>query len=107
MAAKSKKPLCEAGYNPKEDKGLDPIIAPIVVLLREGGIETFESCQGGTGHCFPEPTVRFYGGHAEGFRALAYAQQHGLNVMELRRYWSIQDGEPCGPWWEMTFLPPR
>lgn len=30
------------------------------------GIETFESCQGGSGHSFPEPTVRFEGGLAEG-----------------------------------------
>ncbi len=25
--------------------------------LRSGGIETFESCQGGPGHSFPDPTV--------------------------------------------------
>lgn len=91
-------------YNPAEDMNLDTLIAPIVTILREGGVETFESCQGGEGHFFHEPTVRFYGGQAEGFRALAYAQQHGLIAMDLRRYWSIQDGEPHGPWWEMTFL---
>lgn len=84
--------------------GLDKRIAPIVRLLAENGVETFESCEGGPGHAFFEPTVRFYGGRPEGFRALSVALQHGLKVCELRRYWRIEDGEPVGPSWEMTFL---
>jgi hypothetical protein len=32
------------------------------------------------------------------------ALQHGLRVLDLRRIWSIQDGEPNGPYWEITFL---
>jgi hypothetical protein len=83
---------------------LDKGILPIVRVLRENGVETFESCEGGEGHAFFEPTVRFHGGHAEGFRALSIALQHGLKVCELRRYYSIEDGEPVGPHWEMTFL---
>jgi len=74
-----------------------------VRVLSDNGIETTESCEGGNGHSFAEPTVRFAGSHAEGFRALGIALQHGLKVAELRRYWSIQDGEPVGPYWEMTF----
>src|SRR5580704_4865893 len=73
-------------------------------LLVKNGVEAFESCEGGEGHAFYEPTVRFHGSHAEGFRALAIALQHGLKVCELRRYYSIEDGEPVGPHWEMTFL---
>jgi hypothetical protein len=83
--------------------GLDTGIAEFVSILRAAGIETFESCEGGPGHCFPEPTVRFHGHRSEGFRALAVAQQHGLPVAYLRRYWSIDDGEPCGPRWELVF----
>jgi hypothetical protein len=83
---------------------LDAGILPVVQILRENGVETFESCQGGEGHAFYEPTVRFHGSHAEGFRALSIALQHGLRVCELRRYYSIEDGEPVGPHWEMTFL---
>src|SRR5713226_3259888 len=83
---------------------LDPGIRSIVEILASNGVETFESCQGGTGHSFHEPTIRFHGNHAEGFRALAIALQHGLKVCELRRYYSIEDGEPVGPHWEMTFL---
>ncbi len=82
---------------------LDPGIEQAVLILRDAGVETFESCEGGAGHAFLEPTVRFYGQHAEGYRALGVALQHGLPVSELRRYWTILDGEPVGPNWEMTF----
>jgi hypothetical protein len=93
-----KPPFRAAGVCP-----IDPGIRRQVRVLSENGIETTESCEGGKGHSFAEPTVRFSGGHAEGFRALGIALQHGLKVAELRRYWSIQDGEPVGPYWEMTF----
>jgi len=83
---------------------LDGRIRPIVKTLCEHGIETFESCEGGRGHAFHEPTVRFHGGQPEGFRALAIALQHGLKASELRRYYTLIDGEPVGPHWEMTFF---
>ena len=82
---------------------LDEGIAAYVDLLDAGGIETFESCEGGEGHAFPDPTVRFYGERSEGFRALAVALECGLPVLELRRYWQVLEGEPSGPNWEMTF----
>jgi hypothetical protein len=87
-----------------EYRKLDAGIVPAVRILRENGVETFESCEGGAGHAFYEPTIRFHGGHAEGFRALAVALQHGLTVCELRRYYVLIDGEPTGPHWEMTLL---
>lgn len=82
---------------------LDEGIARFVVILNEAGIETYESCEGGTGHAYPVPTVRFHGERSEGFRALAVALQHALPVQDLRRIWNIIDGEPVGPHWEMTF----
>ncbi len=84
--------------------GLDEGIVGVVEILVRNGVETFESCEGGEGHAFYEPTVRFHGNHAEGFRVLAIALQHGLKVCELRRYYSVEDSEPVGPHWEMTFL---
>lgn len=84
--------------------GLDPKIAHIVHVLRAGGVETYESCQGGEGHSYPEPTVRFFGQYDEGFRAYAWAKQHGLPVCDLRRCWIDQGGELVGPHWEMTFF---
>jgi len=86
---------------------LDHGIRHVVEILVSNGVETFESCEGGEGHAFYEPTVRFHGSQAEGFRALAVALQHGLGVCELRRYYSIEDGVPVGPHWEMTFLGER
>jgi len=82
---------------------LDAGIAPYVQILHGAGIETYESCEGGEGHCFPEPTIRFHGDRSEGLRALAIAQQHAMPVSSIRRAWPIVDGEPTGPIWEMTF----
>jgi hypothetical protein len=83
--------------------GLDPGIGPYVEVLRAAGIETFESCQGGPGHAYAEPTIRFHGHRGEGFKALAVALQRGLPVSDLRRTWPLLDGEPTGPHWEMVF----
>lgn len=81
----------------------DPEIAGIVELLRQHGVETFESCQGGEGHCFPAPTIRFHGHRDEGYRVVALALAHGLPAVALRRYWTISEGELTGPQWEITF----
>lgn len=86
-------------YIPDIDDG----IRDIVSILTKGGVETFESCQGGDGHEFPCPTVRFYGQSNEGYRALSIAMENGLRVSELRRSWSVIDGELSGPFWELTF----
>jgi hypothetical protein len=91
--------MTQASYSPPLDSG----VAPFVEALDQGGIETFESCEGGQNHAYPEPTVRFHGDRSEGFRALAIAQRMNLPVAVLRRAWPVQDGEPTGPWWEMTF----
>ena len=82
---------------------LDPGIAQYVYILSSNGIETFESCEGGGGHAFMEPSVRFFGGQAAGYRALAVALENGLPVADLQRVWPIIDGEATGPWWQMTF----
>jgi hypothetical protein len=93
----------ELQFEPPLDEG----IREIVVTLLANGVETFESCEGGRGHSFPEPTVRFEGASSEGLRALAVALENGLPVARLRRTWGVVDGMIHGPWWEMIFLPPR
>lgn len=85
------------------DSPLDAGIARYVHVLRDAGIETFESCEGGEGHCCPDPMVRFHGQRGEGFRALAAALAVDLPVLQLNRYWQVQDGEPVGPSWELLF----
>jgi hypothetical protein len=89
---------------PNYDPPLDSGIRAHVEALNAEGVETFESCEGGTDHAYPEPTVRFYGDRSEGFRALAVAQAANLPVAALRRAWPILDDEPTGPWWELTFV---
>jgi hypothetical protein len=90
-------------FKSKYERPVDAGIRRAVRVLWSNGVETTESCEGGRGHAFSEPTVRFHGGQAEGFRALGIALQNGLKVVELRRYWSVRDGEPVGPHWEMIF----
>src|SRR5436305_8663310 len=80
---------------------LDPGIKSAVLALSSAGIETIESCEGGSGHAFPEPTVVFAGGKAEGFRALSVALQMGLKVAQLRRVWPVLDFEPTGSYWDL------
>jgi len=94
-----------ADGEPLDPMPLDPGIAHAVRTLQAAGVETFESCQGGEGHAMPEPTVRFHGEAAEGFRALAVVQAAGLSVRGVRRVWDILQDEPTGPWWELTFAP--
>lgn len=87
----------------KRTAGLDPGIEHYVLKLRENGIETCQSCQGGPGHTYLEPTIDFSGNQAAGPRAVAVALTYGLPVSELRRVWHIRDGEIDGPLWSMTF----
>ncbi len=86
------------------ERKLDAGVREAVLILRAAGVETFESCEGGSGHPFPEPTIRFHGDNFEGFRALSVAQKNGLQVDQLRRYYQVQNGEPTGPYWELTFV---
>jgi hypothetical protein len=99
----SKQKNNKKNYYPSFDKG----ISNEVKTLIKAGIETFESCEGGKGHAYTEPTIRFHGDRSEGFRALAIALQNGLQVSSIRRIWPIIQGEPTGPWWEMTFYKPK
>lgn len=93
-----------AKHLPDCDLPIDAGIAYAVAVLRSGGVETFESCEGGEGHAFKEPTVRFYGTTAAGYHAVSVAMDYGLPVAELQRSWSMQDGELVGPNWKMTFF---
>lgn len=86
-------------YNPPLDKG----IARFVDVLSTHEVETYESCEGGEGHAYLEPTIRFHGERGEGFRALGIALNHRLPVKELRRLWVISDGEPASATWEIVF----
>ena len=82
---------------------LDEGIRNTVRILIEAGVETFESCQGGPGHSMPEPTVRFHGTIAAGWHALGVCLDNGLPVLALGQYWDINERQPNGPYWQLTF----
>ena len=86
------------------DPPLDGGIRAAVEALQAAGIDTFESCEGGKGHSYAEPTVRFHGDSEEGLRALSVAIKEGLPVLDLRKVWPVIDNQLTGPWWELTFL---
>src|SRR5438105_1122038 len=68
---------------------LDPGIRAAVERLQTNGIETFESCEGGASHAYPEPTIRFHGTPEAGWRAVGICLAYGLPVLTLRRVWDI------------------
>lgn len=72
-------------------EGLDPLIAPVVQILNEHGFKTFESCQGGEGHCYPEPTVRFFGAEFDLIRAYEICRHYGFNAHEVKRVYRKTD----------------
>jgi hypothetical protein len=89
---------------PPPYSSIDPGIEGAVGILQEHNIQTFESCEGGPGHAYPEPTVAFYGTPEAGWRAVAVCIDYGLPVMTLRRVWDMPDPtEPTGPHWELVF----
>lgn len=89
---------------PKVPGQIDPGIRKAVERLQACGLETFESCEGGPGHSYPEPTVAFYGTPEAGWRAVAVCLSYGLPVLSLKRVWDVLDAnEPTGPHWEVTF----
>ena len=84
---------------------LDRWVRFAVLMLRQAGIQTYESCQGGAGHAFPEPTVRFEGTKSDAFRAVAAVRAHGLPAHHLRQFWRLNEHGAERPAWEMTFYP--
>ena len=90
-------------FAPEVDLPIDPGIRRAVLILRKEGIETFESCEGGKGHAFPEPTVKFFGSAWAGFKAYAVAMEYGLPVLRIQRVYGASDGQLEGPWWELVF----
>jgi hypothetical protein len=73
---------------------IDIGILPAVEILRKNGIDTFESCEGGEGHSFPEPTVRFWGNEIDCIRAYDICQYYRLNVSCTRKVFEKEAIDP-------------
>jgi len=93
----------QAGQKLEFHPPLDEGIREMVITLCSAGVETYESCEGGLNHAYPEPSVAFEGAESEGLRAVSVAVVTGLPVKELRRVWDVRNGLLHGPWWVMTF----
>lgn len=92
-------------FAPVADLAIDQGIREAVLKLRAGGVETFESCEGGEGHAFAEPTVRFHGDAWAGYRAFAVAMENGLRPVSVRRVYDVISDQLVGAWWEIVFSP--
>lgn len=74
----------------------------------QNGIRTYESCEGGPGHAYPEPTVCFHAQFGKALTALGMCIDWGLPVKELRHVWRV-DFPPDGdhklgaPTWMLVF----
>lgn len=86
---------------------LDLGIARAVKTLRDAGLHTVESCEGGVGHAFADPTVKIHGTAGDGWRALAVCLDHQLPVAHIQRVWDVTHGEVDGPYWQIVFRAKR
>ena len=84
------------------DHVLDKGIARAVCILQAAGVETFASCQGGEGHVYDYPTIRFGGTPRCGHLALGIALKECWSIKSLRRYWTVCENEVTGPNWELV-----
>lgn len=98
--------------------GIDDLILPAVKILNIHGFKTFESCQGGDGHAFFEPTIRFEGSEFDLIRAYEICEIYQLPVFEIKRVYRktpvyVDDNRPSvrqigetwdSPFNEITFL---
>lgn len=86
--------------------GCDPGIAGWVNLLRFHGIETVQSCEGGEGHSYREPTIDFLGDPHEGHYVVSLALRVGtfdrLRPWRLSRTWHLSTGEPDELIWQLV-----
>ena len=89
---------------------LDKGIREAVEILNRHGFETFESCEGGKGHCYSEPTIRFFGNEFDLIRAFELCKLYKMNIYEAKRVYRKTDvysegdkGEPIGLSWDKPF----
>jgi len=82
---------------------IDMGIVRAVRILRTAGIPTYESCEGGEGHVFAEPTIKFGGTFESGWLAVGRLLTYRLPVRRFAQCWSFPFGVPDGPHWEVTF----
>lgn len=81
---------------------LDVGIIRIVRILKEEGIETQQSCEGGEGHSYDWPSVDVSG---QPWRALDLCNTYGLPVHQISELHRIEQGNPVEHFWRLEFSP--
>jgi hypothetical protein len=105
MRAKKPAPLRNMMMPETFYQELDPGIRFAVRVLHAGGFETCQSCQGGKGHAYFEPTIDLIArdDDAIGFGALATLRDYGLPLNGVAIVWPIANGQPYEKLWRVTF----
>lgn len=77
---------------------------PVRVLHAAGGIETCQSCQGGEGHAYHDPTIDVVAASddAKGFRALDALVDYNIEVASVALVWPVSNGMPAEKLWRIT-----
>lgn len=87
-------------------RGIDPGIRFPIRVLHAHGFDTCQSCQGGKGHAYLEPTIDMAAGGAgdvEGIAALGPLASYGLPVSTVGIIWNVDQGLPYEKLWRITF----
>lgn len=91
-------------------KFIDEGIIEAVQVLNKHGFITWESCQGGDGHCFELPTVRFWGNEFDLIRACRICENYDFKLYQANRVYrtaEIATGDtnicPKGEVWDVPF----
>lgn len=92
-------------------EGIDPGIRETVRILRQHGVNTCQSCQGGVGHAYSRPTVDFIEGGGIGpWEALHIARTEcPLTLSKFRLQWGFHNDLISGPSemvWQLVFNRP-
>ena len=99
-------PIRDKMWPDKSYRDLDRGIRFAVRVLHAAGFDTCQSCEGGKGHAYDQPTVEMVAGgdDALGFGALAALQAYGLPVADISIIWPIRYGTPYEKNWRITFF---
>jgi hypothetical protein len=83
---------------------IDQEIVPALHALSDSGIDTFSSCQGGSGHAAVMPEILFNGDDSAGLYAVWILYQQGFAVWEVSRHWTLYSDEapPWSSFWRVT-----
>jgi len=99
-------PIRTKMWRAKGYAGIDAGVRFAVKVLHAQGIDTCQSCQGGKGHAYPEPSIEMVCGSddARGFAALSALNAYGLPVQDIAIIWKIHNGMPYEKLWRITFF---